>query len=868
MTAKATVAARLTALFGILRTLSCGGWVYITSSDDHSWHDIFMISYLVCGLLYMVGMVWTSRRSSLPFLVYWFVQHKIKRIPGAYSVYACFEWAVILFDVGFDHASAIDLKETCIELPLPSRAGAPKMPRSVDATAPAEVAAAPVSFSSISSHIVDTYMACLFWSMNTSLGLVIWYFPLWNMGISGFEAFLFVTLSPTFLAIRIFRRVVHRFSGVFHLLSLIGLLSYHFTDPTVRLVCVGVGVGLSTLSWASSFLDGDGLGSTVLNWNKCLPFLLGLLVSNVLKIYNYSLNPLWPTVRPEHGGLQLPAFALGIVACFQIMLRTHASEFKGETMSKADGEDAASSGTTSSPELKQPRKPKHWLAAATGLGSVLFLLHSMLSDSGIFCRWAVDGYPHPGPDPVYGGTTVLLAMGLGIALSKNQVLVTKTGWWALGTAGVFALYVAPKWSTAGRSLGFLGGLLFAVHTMSVAPALLQQMAFFPAGRTFFVGTFIYCLLQLAHVWVVAYAFVPGGIYLRERTEYVIGAAQLLLLAGVLSARHTLLAAQAREPIAIRDRSSKREYNRSLYTMAVIYVVLSAVVGSRLAARTEPKPFHPEERLMTSGIWTIHFGLDNEMFDSHQRMAAVIQELEMDVIGLLESDTYRIVFGNRDISQYLAETLGYYVDYGPSPTKHTWGCTMLSKFPIKRSTHLLLPSPVGELACAIHATLDVYGTEVDVSVSHNGQEEDKLDRELQTAALADIMNKSPNPFVFLGYVVTKPGLKNPLYRTLTEVGRVADVDPLDSSRWCQYIFFRGLHRVAYARISHGGITDTEIQAAKFVLQSPEDAKKELVAVGFPDEIPKSRQFPSTFYWPGTRGHRYHVFNRPKYWNIAS
>lgn len=42
---------------GILRTLACGGWVYITSSDDHDVHDVFMISYMVLNLPWMIGTV-------------------------------------------------------------------------------------------------------------------------------------------------------------------------------------------------------------------------------------------------------------------------------------------------------------------------------------------------------------------------------------------------------------------------------------------------------------------------------------------------------------------------------------------------------------------------------------------------------------------------------------------------------------------------------------------------------------------------------------------------------------------------------------------------------------------------------------------
>jgi hypothetical protein len=42
-------------VFGVIRTLSCGGWVYVTSSDDHDVHDVFMITYMVCNIPWMLG---------------------------------------------------------------------------------------------------------------------------------------------------------------------------------------------------------------------------------------------------------------------------------------------------------------------------------------------------------------------------------------------------------------------------------------------------------------------------------------------------------------------------------------------------------------------------------------------------------------------------------------------------------------------------------------------------------------------------------------------------------------------------------------------------------------------------------------------
>lgn len=100
--------------FGFLRTLLCGGWVYVTSSDDGLVHDVCMVLYIVMNVPWMAGSVLMSKgrgvrriryaqpryrgkrtanilkrtAMALTFfgtiapLVYWYLQHKVHRIPG------------------------------------------------------------------------------------------------------------------------------------------------------------------------------------------------------------------------------------------------------------------------------------------------------------------------------------------------------------------------------------------------------------------------------------------------------------------------------------------------------------------------------------------------------------------------------------------------------------------------------------------------------------------------------------------------------------------------------------------------------------------------------------------------------------------
>ncbi|KAF9007648.1 Frag1/DRAM/Sfk1 family-domain-containing protein [Cyathus striatus] len=696
-------------IFGLIRTISCGGWVYITSSDDHDIHDIMMITYMVCNIPWMIGGIRaTPLKSSvvrrkrtyiatvffvtiIP-LIYYFIQHKIYRIPGAYTRYAFFEWGLIFSDILYD-----------------------------------------------------------------------------------------------------------------------SVLSKNFGKPICNLVS---GLGR----------EGDNVGYQAIVTG------LGLMVSALAKHANHSNNPgISGHLSTQRRRLQQDWFDIALISVFVIYTRQHRriSPFTPPGRSRAS-------------DITPP-----WFTSGISLGSLLFTAHNLLADPSTLVAWSWTGFTngHPrGPVPHVHGFLTLIAQSIGIlaplilpSLDANPL--ASPVWFLYGAGSAYVMYMYRNW------LGYVGSLNHALFLMSIFPLVLQKAADTEkVARTYTTAMLVYCLLNLASIFTAAYAFVPGGQIFREHTDLVtIG-----------------------KWLAYRLHSAPPTANQARLLVSVY----------RLPS-TAPKPYKPGPRVINAGIWTIHFGFDNIGHDSQRGVRNLVKDMQLDIVGLLETDLHRTAFGHRDLTRVIVEE-GYNVDIGPGPNSHTWGCVLLTKFPIINTTHHLLPSPHGELAPAIEAVLDVYGTPITVVVSHNGQEEDALDRELQSRKLAEIMSASHHPVIFLGYVVTKPHAQRPNpYEIMVKDGNVHDIDHEDLDRWCEYIFYRGLYRTAYARISRGIITDTEMQVGQFVLpkygygvagQSVEArylrARKE--------DLPVAHWFPMEYYGSpirgGVDGHFYHVFGTPLYYKL--
>ncbi|KAJ7104300.1 Frag1/DRAM/Sfk1 family-domain-containing protein [Mycena belliarum] len=875
---------------GILRTVACGGWVYITSYDDHDIHDFFMISYLVLNLPWMLGCVvcapeQTRRKRffvALIPLAYFYVQHQVYRIPGAYTRYSIFEWSLIVFDVWFDSFAEEEFRIAKLQISLGDRLLAkpaidtnePKViPKPVEPAAPPTVGqdlAADSSKEETNSDLcspsyrrsicvrLTTY---IFWSIFTSLIPTLFYFSVWELGISGQEVALLSTLAPIFLSVSPLRSWAKSKGGdtTLHSLSLLGLAAFALDKPVHRLGVVSSATAIVMIKQVSSWTATDVEYQGILTG-------LGLLLSSLLKQANHSNNPVWPSVNAKSGGYNKTGIILAVMAIYEAHYQTPRTANPPQVQPEENKTSA--SGKVASSE-------RHWLTAALPLGSLLFTLHALLSDSSTLISWSWTGYVNSrpqGPLPHLHGSLTLITQSMGLLLALSLIswnsidVLAHPLWFCYGSASAAMLYTYRNW------LGYTGGLNLAVFSMSIIPIVLKGASTAAGntgqstGKVYFTAMVVYCLLGLASIWTVAYAFVPGGVYLRERTDIV-----LILQMVCLSPAFRWPGLRPSIRLQRKDALTPALISYSRAALVCLSVASLLVTMYRTPAGF-PQPFKPGPRILTAGIWTVHFGMDNQGRDSQRLITDVVRDMELDILGLLETDLHRIVFGNRDLTRVLVEDMGYYVDIGPGPAAHTWGAVLLSKFPIVNSTHHLLPSPHGELAPAIEAVLDIFGTHVTVVVSHNGQEEDPLDRELQSTELARIMAAAyPRPVLFLGYVVTEPHAPRPApYDILVTDGRVFDIDQEDLDRWCEYILYRGMYRTSYARMSRGSITDTELQIGRFVLPPygttvVDESEEARYLRSFKEDLPEDHWFTMDYYEDRDQGKHggvhYHVFGNP-------
>jgi hypothetical protein len=211
------------------------------------------------------------------------------------------------------------------------------------------------------------------------------------------------------------------------------------------------------------------------------------------------IDLVWPFVNEDTGGYNKTGILLALLAVVELAFRPKRKV---------------------SASIQKGPVSKAWITSGLALGSLIFTLHNLLADSSTLITWSWTGYPVQGPVPHMHGYLTIIAQCFGlmipVLLPSNWVsMLYHPLWFVYGAVSAYIMYHHRDW------VGFFGGLNLAIFVMSMLPMVLSVTAESSNGRlarTYALGFFVTCLLYLASVWTVAYAFVPGGVYLRERTD--------------------------------------------------------------------------------------------------------------------------------------------------------------------------------------------------------------------------------------------------------------------------------------------------------------------------------------------------------------
>jgi len=133
-------------------------------------------------------------------------------------------------------------------------------------------------------------------------------------------------------------------------------------------------------------------------------------------------------------------------------------------------------------------------------------------------------------------------------------------------------------------------------------------------------------------------------------------------------------------------------------------------------------------------YNIHRCIGADVRRDADRTAAVIRELDADIVGLQEVDARYHVEDGDDQAEYLANATGMSAIYGPALVAHRGSCgnAVLTRWPVKGVRRVEIGVPGREPRALLDTDIEVAGIPLRVLVTHFGLRHSE--RRLQTEML--------------------------------------------------------------------------------------------------------------------------------------
>ena len=160
----------------------------------------------------------------------------------------------------------------------------------------------------------------------------------------------------------------------------------------------------------------------------------------------------------------------------------------------------------------------------------------------------------------------------------------------------------------------------------------------------------------------------------------------------------------------------KDKRRNISVIVLLSTIFLGTLVGILVTKPYPNYSATGKTSLTIMTYNIQQGRNTSGDRNYDSQLELIRQVDPDILGLQECDPTRISGGNLDVVRYFADKLNMYSYYGPNTVTNTYGCAILSKFPISDPLAFFMYSDEEQIGSA-QAKVTLDSTIFNVFVNH-------------------------------------------------------------------------------------------------------------------------------------------------------